>query len=467
MGLEQEYDHAAERTMRLRAATEVVAAGQAAQLLLVADLVGQCELEIPSALTPGRRLSGDPDLASSVAADETMVALGVGRGRAVQLVELATRLVRVLPETLNALVAGRLDLPRAAAMAEGTAQLCDVDAQAVQAAVLPSAGQGPWDGPSPRAWKARIERAVVLVDADAARRRHLAAVAARSVRMWPNPDDGTATLMMTATNRDIAMVERVVSDLAAAWPSQSQDGSRLTMDQRRCDAVLDVFRRIRDGEPLPWRPDRTTREPDVGLLLHADTLFADGPAVAAPGQIRHLGRPAYVDSSTAAEQARASILHGASTRVLIVGPDSTLHRVVRLRGRTGVVWTRADLSVAVRSALPGLRPLQSDRYAPSAAIAEHVRMARATCSFYDCGRGSAGCDLDHDTPWPRGPTEVSNIDPKCQRHHDRKTLRILRSRLQPSGDVTWTTFTGVVVTTRAETFPGYAPGEGYGQALAG
>ena len=465
---EQAYSHAAERTMRLRAATEVVAAGQAAQLLLVADLVQQCELEVPSALTPGRRLSSDPDLASSVAADETMVALGVGRGPAVQLVDLATRLVRVLPQTFAALLAGRLDLPRAQAMVDGTAELSDRNAQAVQAAVLPSAGEGPWDGPSPRAWKARIERAVVRVDADAARRRQLSAIAARCVRTWPNPADGTATLMMTAASRDIAMVDRVVADLASAWPATSQDGSRLTMDQRRCDAVLDVFRRIRDGEQMPCgaASRSTAREPDVGLVLHADTLFADGPAAAAPGQVRHLGQPAALDSTTAIEQARTSIARGAATRVLLVGPGSTLQRVVRLRGRPGSGWTRAALTAAVRAAMPGLRPLQTLRYAPSAAIAEHVRLARPTCSFYDCARASPGCDLDHDTPWPRGPTEVGNIDPKCQRHHDRKTLRLLHSRLQPGGEVTWTTFTGLVLTTRPDPLPGYAPGEGYDQTVA-
>jgi len=449
----------------LRAAAEVVAAGQAAQLLLVADLVQQCELEVPAALTPGRPLSSDPDVAASVAADETMVALGVSRGRAVQLVDLATRLVRVLPQTYTALLAGRLDLPRAAALADGTAQLSDDDAQAVQAAVLPSAGEGPWDGPSPRAWRARIERAVVRVDADAARRRHLSALAARCVRSWPNTGDGTATLMLTAANHDIAMVDRVVTDLASTWPATGTDGCRLTMDQRRCDAVLDMFRRIRDGEQLPTggttRP--TAREPDVGLVLHADTLFADGPAAAAPGQVRQLGPLAAIDRATAIEQARASIAAGAATRVLLVGPGSTLQRLVRLRGHPGRVWTRTALTAAVRAALPSLRPLQTLRYAPSAAIADHVRIVRPSCSFYDCARSSKNCDLDHDTPWPRGPTEVGNIDPKCQRHHDRKTLRLLHSRLHPSGEVTWTTFTGVVVTTAPEPLPGYAPGEGYGR----
>lgn len=460
---EQPEGHGDMRTDRLRAAAEVVAAGQAAQLLLVADLVRECERDLPEALAAAARGAGpqaDSEFVASIAADETMVALGIGKARAQHLVELAGRLSRVLPQTFTALMQGQLDLPRVQALVEGTAELSDDDARAVQALVLADAGDAPWSGPSPRAWRARIERAVVRVDADAARRRHLAAVAARRVVSWPNPSDGTASLLVTAAHHDVAMVNRVVTDLASAWPATGPDGARLTMDQRRCDAVLDVFRRIRDGAGLP-AGSAAAREPDVALVLHADTLFADGPARAAPGQLRRITSPTAVDSVTAAEQARLGLARGAAIQVMLVGADAGLERVVRLAGRVAGSWTRGELRAAVRAALHRAQPHRADSYPPTTAIARHVRARRPTCSYYDCARRSINCDLDHDTPWPRGPTEVTNVDPKCPRHHDRKTRRLLSSRLHPDGAVTWTTFTGLVVTTRPEPLPGYAAGEGY------
>ena len=52
------------------------------------------------------------------------------------------------------------------------------------------------------------------------------------------------------------------------------------MDQRRADAVMDLFRRVADGNELPWMGPRRDRE--VGIVVHADTLFGDGPPTTPP-----------------------------------------------------------------------------------------------------------------------------------------------------------------------------------------
>jgi hypothetical protein len=77
-------------------------------------------------------------------------------------------------------------------------------------------------------------------------------------------------------------------------------------------------------------------------------------------------------------------------------------------------------------------------------------------------RAARGCDLDHNTPWPRGPTEANNLGPRHRRHHELKTRGLVQTKLHPDGSVENTMLTGLVITTRPEPLPGYAPGEGYG-----
>ncbi|MGZ4596266.1 MAG: hypothetical protein ACXV3V_05005, partial [Actinomycetes bacterium] len=47
---------------------------------------------------------------------------------------------------------------------------------------------------------------------------------------------------------------------------------------RRVDALLDLFRRVRDGQPLPAGAGAGRRGRALGLVLHGDTFFGDGPA---------------------------------------------------------------------------------------------------------------------------------------------------------------------------------------------
>jgi hypothetical protein len=126
-----------------------------------------------------------------------------------------------------------------------------------------------------------------------------------------------------------------------------------------------------------------------------------------------------------------------------------------------VGWTRQLLDEAVRARLGDLPPLSCDSYPPTVAIAEHVRARNPRCTGYDCPRRAARCDLDHDTPWPRGPTDVINLGPRCRRQHEIKTRGLGRTQLRPDGSVDHRMLTGLTLTTRPEPLPGYAPGEGY------
>ncbi|MEP6762056.1 MAG: hypothetical protein ABJA93_11935 [Sporichthyaceae bacterium] len=111
----------------------------------------------------------------------------------------------------------------------------------------------------------------------------------RAVRAWAQ-GDGFGVLRVEGPDVDIAMVDRVITDLAYAWPAVDKDGNKLSMDQRRYDALMDLFRRVEASDDLPW--SRVRREREIGLVMHADTFFGDGPAKDDPGELRGLGAPA-------------------------------------------------------------------------------------------------------------------------------------------------------------------------------
>jgi hypothetical protein len=205
---------------------------------------------------------------------------------------------------------------------------------------------------------------------------------------------------------------------------------------------------------------RVRRVHDLGLVLHADTLFGDGPAAEDPAQLRGLGRPAILAPGSARTLARQQLRNGTGVQVLVVDATGALERVVRLdRDTAEHCGSREALVAAVRQRLAAEPPSQSDVHDPSEAIARHVRAEAPTCSFYDCPRRSRSCDLDHDTPWPRGPTSVANLDPKCRRHHNAKTVGVVQTTLT-AGPGTgrrsgrWRLPGGLEITTAPEPLPG-------------
>jgi hypothetical protein len=333
-----------------------------------------------------------------------------------------------------------------------------------------------------------VEEAVVLADAQAAARRRAAALAARRVRSWAE-GDGSAVLAVHAGKADIAMADQVITDLARTWPATDGDGVRLSMDQRRTDALIGLLRAVRDhsladvpgltagagnvadsaaGSAFAPRSAPTTPLPrvavrrvhDLGLVLHADTLFGDGPAADATAQLRGLGRPDVVDPVSARTLARKQLAEGTGVQVIVVDDTGAVDRVVRLdKGTAEHCRSREALVAAVREQLAADPPLEVEGHDPSEAIARHVRAAAPTCSFYDCPRQARSCDLDHDTPWPRGPTSVTNLDPKCRRHHNAKTAGVVHTRLVAGPGagrrtVHWSLPCGIHVTTTPEPLPG-------------
>ncbi len=88
-----------------------------------------------------------------------------------------------------------------------------------------------------------------------------------------------------------------------------------------------------------------------------------------------------------------------------------------------------------------------DRYVPSRKLRHLLHARNQTCTAPACNAQAVFSDLDHTAPYPDGPTDQCNLNPKCRRHHRTKQAPGWKSA-QPAPDtVTWTTPSGRIHTT--------------------
>ena len=65
---------------------------------------------------------------------------------------------------------------------------------------------------------------------------------------------------------------------------------------------------------------------------------------------------------------------------------------------------------------PGADSSPDPRYTPTRATCEFVRCRDLTCRFPGCDKPAQFCDLDHNVPYPVGPTHPSNLKCLCRFH---------------------------------------------------
>ena len=99
---------------------------------------------------------------------------------------------------------------------------------------------------------------------------------------------------------------------------------------------------------------------------------------------------------------------------------------------------------------PGLGPPgPTDGYRPSARLDRYLRARDRRCRFPGCRRPvPRGGELDHDRPYPNGPTGATNLTGYCTGHHRGKHQAPgWRYALRPDGSLAVTTPTGLTAVT--------------------
>jgi hypothetical protein len=96
------------------------------------------------------------------------------------------------------------------------------------------------------------------------------------------------------------------------------------------------------------------------------------------------------------------------------------------------------------AALGAHPPATPGPYRVPARLRRLLQVRRPRCEWPGCGRRAVRCDgvsdLDHDVPWPDGPTCGCNVGPLCRRHHRIKQLGWVKRRLRTA--VRWTSPAG-------------------------
>lgn len=89
--------------------------------------------------------------------------------------------------------------------------------------------------------------------------------------------------------------------------------------------------------------------------------------------------------------------------------------------------------------------LSTTRYVPTSAIRAQVLARDPFSRFPGAVTRADRCDLDHEIPWPTGPTGVSNLQPLARRHHNLKTRKLWATEAPAggtNGPITWTSYLG-------------------------
>ncbi|MBP2477994.1 hypothetical protein JOF53_006866 [Crossiella equi] len=306
---------------------------------------------------------------------------------------LATALaLRRLPRTAAALAAGRIDYPKAKAVAEAVTTLTDAQASAVEQRGLPDAGAR-----TVGSLRAALRRVVIRADPVAARDREEKAAETRQLSLREE-DDGMAVLSVKAPAAQAQGAFAYVDKLARTVKDRDR-----TLDQKRTDVALDLLSGKANGGAVHTEIRVTV---PLTALLGEDSEPAElqgyGPVTAA------MARELAMD---------------ANIKRLLTGPEGT---VVGYDAR---------------------------RYKPPVWMTELVKARNPRRTFPGCRRKAPSTDLDHTIPFENGgPTSPDNLGPLCRHHHRLKQSEAWPWRVEqhPGGHFTWTSPTRRTYETHPE-----------------
>lgn len=178
-----------------------------------------------------------------------------------------------------------------------------------------------------------------------------------------------------------------------------------------------------------------TGHPSVVLNVHVPVATLLGVSNA-PGDLDGHG-------PISADQVRLLLPEASLRRVLVdVTTGEPVHADARAsRPRHDAAAARARVLHMLPDEIIELAETAEPQYRPSSGLARFVRLREPLCTAPGCSTSSVRSDLDHEAPWPAGPTATWNLTPRSRRCHRAKTLSWRVHRRADGGHV-WRSPTG-------------------------
>ncbi|MEO8828027.1 HNH endonuclease signature motif containing protein [Lapillicoccus sp.] len=383
----------------------------------------------------------------SATVDEVMLATGLPESEVRRRVALAVDDDGHGSVVRAALAAGEVSLYRATAIHQQTRRLDSNVARAISARLLTPAPDG---SVRSHRWFSQALRRQVIRHTPNRPDARAEAIATRRAYAFLNEDDGsgdgaaTATLTVTGeTSRVTAAMDRVTR-LATRLRG---DGDCRTLEQLRSDISIDL---ILDGWARPATSGIATGSGEsrtagvAGIHGHQElALFDRLYANAGSASAADLGPTTFVGAPPPAHVtvvvSLASLLGVDDAPADIPGWGAiTASQARQAATAYGSVWRRLVTDPVTGAA----SDLSTRRYRPTRAMADLVAALDGTCRAPGCTVTATACYIDHNRPWPHGPTAIENLSAKHRRHHNHKTRGTWTCVADVHGTMTWTTAAG-------------------------
>lgn len=417
------------------------AALDAHALSALARMRADAEALVAAAPVPARQVPFSPD---ELVTMDVATATGLAQGEVGVRLELATGSERRFGRLRQLLSAGTISLRRACEVVRETRYLADdevVDGL-VKTVFAPTRDGAGLSGPL---FRQRLRRAILRADADAeaakARRREARQHNGARAEVF---DDGTGTLTI---RNDAEKIAAAMDRADTAARAAKAAGDRRSLHQLRADFLTGV---AIFGQPAA--AVAVPAAPAAAAPAEASPASADAPA----------GFETFTSAGVAGERTEvpewfACFGQRPAARVWIVVPITTALGLddapCQLPGHG---WVSAEQARSIMTAEGSIwhtlladadtgRALRLSRkgYRPSAAMVAHVVAVDGTCRGPGCTVPASQCDLDHDIPYPEGPTDTDYLSSKHRQHHRVRTAGFWRAVRDPKdASITWRTSAG-------------------------
>jgi hypothetical protein len=392
--------------------------------------------------------------------------------------ELATGPVRRTSFLREQIRSGATTVHRACEIVRQTRHLDDDAADHIARTALAPTRDGA--GLSGSLFRQRLRRALLVADTDHAARRRAARAQNRA---WAEiHDDGTGRLSIT---NDADKIAAAYDRADAAARAARAEGDPRTLDQLRADYLTGaaITGWPRNDGATDTQTCAGAACPHTGAAcIHTDTGAACTASATEsdPTSAQHHG---HRDDTSLGAPPTGSITTGTTTigrtttradrtghgfagmspspagKAIVVIPFETVlgndDRPCELAGHGHVSAAQAREIITARGSIwqtlladerTGRAIAVSPGYRPTAEMVDHVRAVDGTCRGPGCTVPARTCDLDHDTPWPHGPTHPDNLTANHRQHHRLKTAGWW-SATRDADTLTWQTAAARTYTT--------------------